>query len=121
MSFNRWKSEDDYSYVFRLFSKHHEFMNSLYWAYVPASSFAIGTHKKITQHNPNQTTNKILKISPKNKNAFRVAQSSQDYVNHLKEFDNWTRLNALVAISSYFETYLPSDSSHIDFSTKRKL
>lgn len=38
----------------------------------------------------------------------RVAQSLNDYSKHVKEFDNWTRLNAMVAVVSYFETYLSS-------------
>lgn len=108
MSFNRWKSIDDYTYVFRLFSKHHEYMNSLYWASVPASSFVIGTHKRELQINAKKTTHEILKISDKNIDSIRVTKSSEDYVKHLKEFDNWTRLNVLVSISAYFETYLSS-------------
>ena len=106
MNFNRWKSVDDYTHVFRLFSKHHEYMNSLYWASVPATSFAIGTHQR--EKDSQKTTHEILKISPQNKNANRVTKSSEDYVKYLKEFDNWTRLNTLVSVSAYFETYLSS-------------
>lgn len=36
-----------------------------------------------------------------------MAKSSHDYVAHLKQFDN-TRLNTLVSVSAYFETYLSS-------------
>jgi len=108
LKFNRWTSIDNYTYVFRLFSKHHEYMNSLYWASVPATSFVIGTHIRETENNSLKTTHEILKISPKNKNANRVTKSSKDYINHLKQFDNWTRLNTLVSVGAYFETYLSS-------------
>lgn len=108
MNFERWQSIDDYTYVFRLFSKHHEYMNSLFWASVPATSFAIGTYKREIAEDPTKTTHDILKISPTNQDAIRVAKSPDDYIVHLKEFENWNRLNTLVAVSAYFETYLSS-------------
>lgn len=108
MKFNRWESIDDYTHVFRLFSKHHEYMNSLYWASVPATDFVMGTHTREIKKHPTQTTHDILKINKNYKNAMRVTESSEDYVKYLKEFNNWTRLNTLVSVTAYFETYLSS-------------
>jgi hypothetical protein len=106
MSFNRWTSQDKYSYAFRLFSKYHTYMNSLYWAHVPASSLTQKTYRDAKKTNPNQTTHQLYNLS--GVNAFRVTKSLDAYSNHLNEFDNWTRLNTLVAVLSYFETYVSS-------------
>ena len=81
-------------------------MNSLYWAHVPASSLTQKTYRDAKKTNPNQTTQQLLNLS--GPNAFRVSGSLNAFSNHLKEFDNWTRLNTLVAVLSYFETYLSS-------------
>ncbi len=104
--FDRWNSKDTYSYAFRLFSKYHTYMNSIYWAHVPASSYAQGIYRRAININPNQTTHSVFNLS--GINAFRVTKSLNAYSDHLKEFDNWTRLNTLVAVLSYFETYLSS-------------
>jgi hypothetical protein len=45
MSFDRWSSKDKFSYAFRLFSKYHTYMNSLYWAHVPSSSLTQKTYR----------------------------------------------------------------------------
>ena len=106
MSFNRWTSKDNYSYAFRLFTKYHTYMNSLYWAHVPASSHTQATYRNAKLNNPNQTTQQLYNLS--GVNVFRVTESLDAYSQHLKDFDNWTRLNTLVAVLSYFETYLSS-------------
>lgn len=106
MSFNRWTSKDKFSYAFRLFTKYHTYMNSLYWAHVPASTHTQTTYRNAKSINPNPTTQQLYSLS--GPNAFRVTESIDAYSNHLKEFDNWTRLNTLVAVLSYFETYLSS-------------
>jgi hypothetical protein len=106
MSFERWKSKDEYSYAFRLFTKYHTYMNSLYWAHVPASNHTQTTYRNAKSIVPEPTTHQLYNLS--GVNAFRVTKSIDAYSNHLKDFDNWTRLNTLVAVLSYFETYLSS-------------
>jgi hypothetical protein len=81
-------------------------MNSLYWAHVPASSLTQKTYRDAKKATPNKTTHEIYNLS--GPDAFRVTQSLDAFSGHLKEFDNWTRLNTLVAVLSYFETYLSS-------------
>jgi hypothetical protein len=106
MKFDRWVSADKYSYVFRLFNKYHTYMNSLFWAHVPASSYAQGIYRRAKKSDPTQTTHAVYNLS--GQDSQRVTNSLDDYSKHLKEFDNWTRLNTLVAVSSYFEIYLSS-------------
>lgn len=106
MSFKRWESLDQYSYVYRLFVKHHTDMNSLYWAHVPSSGFAQGTFRRAIKNEPSLTTQKAFSLI--GANAFRVNSDLNGFSRDLNEFDNWTRLNTLVAVLSYFETYLSS-------------
>lgn len=106
MSFNRWQSKDKYSYAFRIFSKYHTYMNSLYWAHVPASNHTQSTYRLAKKEDTERTTHSVYNLS--GKNAFRVTKSLDAFSEHLNEFDNWTRLNTLVAVLSYFETYLSS-------------
>lgn len=106
MSFDRWKAKDKYSYAFRLFSKHHTYMNSLYWAHVPASNNVQYQCRNALKLKVVPTTQEAFNLS--GPNAFRVADSVSAYSDHLKEFDNWTRLNALVSVLAYFEIYLSS-------------
>ncbi|WP_367769165.1 hypothetical protein AB3G33_10655 [Flavobacterium sp. WC2421] len=104
MAFQRWESEDEYTHAFRIFNSHHTYMNSLYWSHVPASTFVQATYRK--NANSGQTTNQVFNLSGPDSN--RVAQSLEDYSKHLKEFDNWVRLNTLVSVLGYFEIYLGS-------------
>ncbi|WP_234122365.1 hypothetical protein [Clostridium hydrogenum] len=106
MKFNRWKSQDDYSYAFRLFNKYHTYMNSLYWSYVPAYDSAQYTYRNAIKKVPNNTTHKVFHLS--GKNSDRVVSNINEWSKNLKEFDNWTRLNSLVAVNAYFEIYLSS-------------
>lgn len=106
MSFDRWRAKDKYSYAFRLFSKHHTYMNSLYWAHVPASHNVQYQCRKALKSGAVPTTQEAFSLS--GPNAFRVTDSVSAYSDHLKEFDNWTRLNVLVSVLAYFEIYLSS-------------
>lgn len=106
MSFDRWESKDKHSYAFRIFSKYHTYMNSLYWAHVPASQNVQYQCRQALKLPNVPTTGEYFNL--KGPNAFRVSDSIDSYSEHLKEFDNWTRLNTLVSVLSYFEIYLSS-------------
>jgi hypothetical protein len=81
-------------------------MNSLYWAHVPASDLTQKKYRDAKKTNQNQTTHQLFDLS--GPNSYRVTNSLDAFSIHLKEFDNWTRLNTLVAVLSYFETYISS-------------
>lgn len=105
-TFDRWNSVDRYSYAFRLFARYHNYLNSLYWAHIPASDAMQFYCRNALKDRPGVTTQELFNL--KGNDAIRVASSIEIYQYNLKEFDNWTRLNALLALSSYFETYLAS-------------
>lgn len=106
MKFERWKSQDDYTHAFRLFNKHHTLMNSIYWAYVPTFNFATYNYKNKVKHKCDITTHEAFEL--KGGNSKRVEPDINKWNKNLKEFDNWTRLNVLVSVNSYFEIYLSS-------------
>lgn len=82
-------------------------MNSLYWAYAPAFAHSQITYSKAKkEYGPLPTTHHLFNLS--GNNSERVAIDLDDWSRHFKEFDNWTRLNALLSLNSYFEIYLSS-------------
>lgn len=81
-------------------------MNSLYWAHVPSIHFTQYHCRKFLDDSPEEATQKCLKLT--GPNAYRVNDSLSDYSKQLNDFANWTRLNALVSVVSYFETYISS-------------
>lgn len=106
MVFDRWKSHDDYSHAFRIFSGYHTYMNDMYWSYAPIFHFSQHIYRNETKVDPKLTTYQIFKIHSSSKDGRRVISDADQWSKNNKEFDNWTRLNALVAINSYFEIYL---------------
>ncbi|MGE7929215.1 hypothetical protein [Lysinibacillus xylanilyticus] len=107
MNFDRWKSNDDYTYAYKIFNRYHTYMNSLYWSYAPAYAYSqIAYSQKKKEGGQLPTTHELFNLS--GKDSERVASNLDDWSRHFKEFDNWTRLNALLSLNSYFEIYLSS-------------
>jgi hypothetical protein len=105
-SFNRWVSRTGSSWGIKIFKKHHTLLNSMYWSYVPTSSYCNYLYRQNEKENLMGTTCELLHIS--GTDAHRVDNKLEDWKRNNKEFDNWTRLNSLVALLSYFEVYLSS-------------
>lgn len=107
LNFDRWKSQDDYTYAYKIFNRYHTYMNSLYWSYAPTYAYnQIMYSKSKKEYGPFPTTHHLFNV--KGDNSERVARNLNDWNRHFKEFDNWTRLNALLSLNSYFEIYLSS-------------
>lgn len=107
LNFDRWKSQDDYTYAYKIFNRYHTYMNSLYWSYAPAFAYSQMTYsKKKKEGGKLPETLDLFNLS--GKDTERVASNLDDWSRHFKEFDNWTRLNALLSVNSYFEIYLSS-------------
>lgn len=104
--FNRWESRTGSSWGIRIFKKHHTLLNSMYWSYVPTSSYCNYLYRENERDNSAETTCELLHIS--GADAHRVDNKLDDWKKNYREFDNWTRLNSLVALLSYFEVYLSS-------------
>ncbi|MBP7610109.1 MAG: hypothetical protein KA760_11465 [Steroidobacteraceae bacterium] len=103
MSFQRWQCAWPRSWPYALFKKHHTELNHLYWSNVVAASHAVSSAAKGGHTDPIAS---ILAVPAAN--AHRVNFTVGSWQGRFKEFENWTRLNALVALTGYLETYLYS-------------
>jgi hypothetical protein len=103
VEFDRWKSKSGTTWAFKLFKEHHTILNSMYWSYIPVRSCADYMYRN---NSDAQTTQELFHAS--GEDAHRINDNLKGWRENLKEFDNWTRLNALVALLSYFEVYLSS-------------
>ncbi len=106
MEFDRWLSEDSYTHAYRLFNKHHTLMNSIYWSYAPVFAYTQSLYSTEKGNGVERSTHQMFNL--KGLDSDRVPHRLGDWSKSLKEFDNWTRLNALVSLSAYFEIYLSS-------------
>jgi len=104
--FNRWGNRTGNSWVLRIFKQHHTLLNSMYWSYVPTSSYCNYLFRQNEKDGEIKTTSQLLHLS--GSDSHRVENRLEDWRQSIKEFDNWTRLNSLVALLSYFEVYLSS-------------
>lgn len=104
--FDRWTSKSGSSWVLKLFKKHHTLLNSMYWSYIPTSSYCNYMYRQNEKNQTSKTISELLHIS--GVDSHRVENKLENWDKSFKEFDNWTRLNALVALLSYFEVYLSS-------------
>jgi hypothetical protein len=101
MTFDRWKSPWPRTWPYALFKKHHTELNNLYWSNAAAKYHAMYLTKKAADGDKIDST---LAFPPAN--SHRINCSILEWKSRLKEFENWNRLNALMALTGYMETYL---------------
>lgn len=103
MEFDRWRSKSGTTWVQKIFKKHHTLLNSLYWSYIPVASYGDYLYRN---NDKVGTTQELFHAS--GEDAHRIDSDLDQWYTHAKDFENWTRLNALVALTSNFEVYLSS-------------
>jgi len=103
MPFDRWKSPWPRTWPYAIFKKHHTQLNNLYWSNAAAATYVTTA---VAKANPVDPISSVLKISAEN--GKRLNFSISIWQGQFKEFENWTRLNALMALCGYLETYLHS-------------
>ena len=105
--FDRWNSKDNTTWVYRLFIKRMTHLNEILWASIPALSFAQGMYRRNKKaDNPIITTEQLFKAT--GDDVHRLDPKVDDWYRNIHEFENWNRLNSLVALISTFEVYLSS-------------
>ena len=103
--FDRWNSKDDTTWVYRLFIKRMTNLNEMLWASIPALSYAQGMYRRNKKNDkPLKSTEELFKAS--GEDVRRLDPTVDDWYNNIREFENWNRLNSLVALLSAFEVYL---------------
>lgn len=100
-TYDRWKSWSQQSWGFYLFQRHHSELNDLYWAHFPA---LVLSEKHVRQFSDEDKTAAAFALTGANKR--RAPEMIANWKKGYRDFQNWNRLNALMALSSYFEVYL---------------
>ena len=100
---DRWQSPFPYTLAFNLFRQHITELNKVYWAFVPASNTIKKAAKK--ELATDDADPKTYFLIP-DEDDRRVAPTFSEWKADFKSFENYTRLNMIMLISSCFETYL---------------
>lgn len=99
--FNRWSLGWGRTWAYRLFKSHHTQLNSLYWSHAPALRYVFSATRGRGRDDPASSL-----FTLPSQDLTRINISLGDWAKHYGDFDNWVRLNALVAITGYLEVYL---------------
>lgn len=103
--FDRWNSKDDTTWIYRLFILRLTNLNEMLWASIPALSYAKGMYRRNKKtSNSIESTEEFFKAS--GEDVRRLDPKIDDWYKNITEFENWSRLNSLVALLSAFEVYL---------------
>lgn len=97
--FDRWVSNEKYTWAFQVFKKHHTYLNSLLWSHIHPSEYVTKTAKS-------QKADIHTLFNVKADDQRTIKKEFKDWIINYQEFNNWTRLNCLMSLSSYFEIYL---------------
>ena len=100
-TFNRWHQTWPKTWAGYIFKKHHTQLNDLYWSGVAST----GHLKFSVRHAPPESSTGSLFHIPAS-NARRMTFRVEDWRKNVTEFENWSRLSALMSLQGYFETYL---------------
>jgi hypothetical protein len=99
--FPRWQCNTGNTLAYRLFKKHHGEINKLYWSHMLSANRTFGAVKKADKR---MRPTAVFSVSPKYMK--RVPPTLQEWERDYKDFNNWVRLSAAVAINAYMEIYL---------------
>ena len=99
MSFNRWKPRESYSWCYYVFMNYHSYLNDLLWSHEPSKRFVFS---HVNQEDGPMEDRLNFNVSE----TRRIYSDKEEWEKFYKEFANWTRLNALMSLNSYFEIYL---------------
>lgn len=101
MANERWESPFPYTLAYNLFKQHFTELNRVYWAFVPAKD----TIKKAAKNAlPNDDADPKSFFLVKDEDDKRIAPTYTEWKTAFGDFENYTRLNMLMLLSSCFET-----------------
>jgi len=101
--FNRWNTIMKSTWTYQVFHKYNDELNKMLWA---NKATVKRTYSNFKTQNANWTdlaSDHLIFDVPKGEEAFKDLKEWSDTYN---AFNNWTNLNALLALSSNFETYI---------------
>ena len=103
--FERWKPREKSTWPFQVFQKHTDELERFLSAHISGSKFVYSSLGKTTA---------TWSDSPTKYFAFHLRYQGdlfkdvRDWSNAFNSFGNWTRLNAVIALTSNLETYMAS-------------
>lgn len=100
LAYNRWNPIEKKSWPYRCLRYYYDEVNRLMMAHKAALKFSCTQLQKIGAKDESIASDYLH--TSKNNNRLTIKQWHKSYSN----FDNWTYLNAIIALSSAFETYL---------------
>ena len=102
MANERWESPFPYTLAYNLFKQHFTELNRVYWLLYQRKTLS----RKL-QKTPYQMTMLIQELLlVKDEDDKRIAPTYTEWKTAFGDFENYTRLNMLMLLSSCFETYL---------------
>lgn len=98
-NFSRWAPSHKNSWPYRIFNQYNAELNRIVMAYTSANKF---TYSKLKSDGATWDDKAVNFLYTNNNNEITIRNWSDTF----NQFDNWVRLNELLAVSAYFETYL---------------
>ena len=101
-SFNRWVPNESTTWIFQEFKKYDDELEKYLWAFRPTVAYV---YNNLGKNDADWSDYAHVHFDyPKNRQ--RLFKNLKDWSEYYKEFQNWTNLNILLSMLSYFETYL---------------
>ncbi|WP_200979243.1 hypothetical protein [Echinicola sp. 20G] len=101
--FDRWNTVMKSTWTYQVFHKYNDELNEMLWANKAAMKQTYSNFKTNGANWTDLASDHLIFDVPKGQEAFKDLKNWSDTYN---SFSNWTNLNALLALSSNFETYL---------------
>lgn len=103
IEFERWNSIRQNTWPYEVFKKHTEELNRIIWSNESAKKF---TYTCLKDNSANWTDNASAHLQFNVPKGSEIYSDLKDWSDSFNQFENWTYLNGLMALSSNFETYL---------------
>jgi hypothetical protein len=100
-AFKRYESILGTTWAYQVFRAHHTELNDLYWSHAAAVALA---RTRVRSESDEQQT--LLIFGSLGADSRRVPTDVARWKTAFTAFTNWVRLNAVMALSAYLETYL---------------
>ncbi len=101
--FDRWKPREKSTWVYRVFKQHNTELLRMYTAFDNSHKF---TYKHLSASNASLSDFPSIHFNYQTRKEFELFSDIGDWSKAFNDLENWVNLNALVTISSNFETYL---------------
>lgn len=105
VEFDRWVSIRDNSWPYQVFRKHTQELNRMMWANEPATKLV---YEQLKSNGAKWKDKSSKHFNFPVQDGREVFDDLKDWSDSYNQFQNWTNLNGLMAITSNFETYLSS-------------